>query len=169
MIPANDSVRLLSAFVEGMDLSDLYATYDRIRKNQASLRQMLKIMIYAAMNGIFSSRAIETACQRDINFMYLLEGVPAPDNSTIARFVSLHLSQCSKNILAATTEQLRELIQGNRTGTFLTEKIRYNRSGCVWSFLFVNLFTILHFIEIERKFRNEDQDEQHYQFQHLCR
>lgn len=109
MIPANDSVRLLSAFVERMDLSDLYATYDRIRKNQASPRQMLKIMIYAAMNGIFSSRAIETACQRDINFMYLLEGVPAPDNSTIARFVSLHLSQCSKNILAATTEQLREL------------------------------------------------------------
>ncbi|MGO4971579.1 IS5/IS1182 family transposase, partial [[Clostridium] aminophilum] len=53
MIPANDSVRLLSAFVERMDLSDLYATYDRIRKNQASPRQMLKIMIYAAMNGIF--------------------------------------------------------------------------------------------------------------------
>ena len=109
MIPANDSVRLLSAFVEGMDLSDLYATYDRIRKNQASPRQMLKIMIYAAMNGVFSSRAIETACHRDINFMYLLEGMPAPDNSTIARFVSLHLSQCSKNILATTTEQLREL------------------------------------------------------------
>ncbi|MGO4972925.1 transposase, partial [[Clostridium] aminophilum] len=95
-----------------------------IRKNQASPRQMLKIMIYAAMNGVFSSRAIETACHRDINFMYLLEGMPAPDNSTITRFVSLHLSQCSKNILAVTTEQLRELIQVNRTGTFLTEMSR---------------------------------------------
>ena len=69
--------------MEGMDLSDLYATYDRIRKNQASPRQMLKIMIYAAMNGVFSSRAIETACHRDMNFMYLLEGMPAPDNSTM--------------------------------------------------------------------------------------
>lgn len=33
MIPADDPVRLLSAFVEGMDLSELYKTYDRIRKN----------------------------------------------------------------------------------------------------------------------------------------
>ena len=55
MIPSDDPVRLLSAFVEGMDLSELYHTYDRIRKNQASPRQMLKIMVYAAMNGIFSS------------------------------------------------------------------------------------------------------------------
>ena len=43
---------------KGMDLSELYHTYDRIRKNQASPRQMLKIMVYAAMNGIFSSRDI---------------------------------------------------------------------------------------------------------------
>ena len=34
LIPADDPVRLLSAFVEGMDLSELYATYDRIRKNR---------------------------------------------------------------------------------------------------------------------------------------
>ncbi len=55
MIPADDPVRLLSAFVEGMDLSELYATYDRVRKKQASPRQMLKIMIYASMNCLFSS------------------------------------------------------------------------------------------------------------------
>ena len=62
MIPDNDPVRLLSAFVEGMDLSELYKTYDRVRKNQASPRQMLKIMIYASMNRLYSSREIETAC-----------------------------------------------------------------------------------------------------------
>ena len=106
MIPSDDPVRLLSAFVEGMDLSELYRTYDRIRKNQASPRQMLKIMIYAAMNGIFSSRDIETACRRDINFMFLLEGMPVPDHATIARFVSLHLSACSKDILAEVTAGL---------------------------------------------------------------
>ena len=109
MIPADDPVRLLSAFVEGMDLSELYATYDRVRKNQASPRQMLKIMTYAAMNRLFSSRAIETACRRDINFMYLLEGMPAPDHATIARFVSLHLSACSKDILSEVTSQLYDM------------------------------------------------------------
>ena len=99
-IPSDDPVRLLSAFVEGMDLSDLYATYDRIRKNQATPRQMLKISIYAAMNRIYSSRDIESSCKRDINFMYLLDGAPAPDHSTIARFISLHLSQCSKKMMS---------------------------------------------------------------------
>ena len=109
MIPSDDPVRLLSAFVEGMDLSDLYATYDRIRKNQVSPRQMLKITIYAAMNRIYSSRDIESACKRDINFMYLLEGAPAPDHSTIARFISMHLSQCSKQIMAQVGSILLEI------------------------------------------------------------
>ena len=35
LIPADDPVRLLSAFVEGMELSDLYQTYGKIKKNQA--------------------------------------------------------------------------------------------------------------------------------------
>ena len=105
-VPASDPVRLLSAFVEGMDLSDLYQTYDRIRKNQATPRQMLKIVLYAGMNSRYSSREIESACRRDINFMYLLEGMPAPDHATIARFISLHFSECSKKILAQMSEQL---------------------------------------------------------------
>ena len=90
LIPADDPVRLLSAFVEGMELSDLYKTYGKIKKNQASPRQLFKIIIYTSMNRIYSSRDIETACHRDINFMYLLEGKPVPDHATIARFISLH-------------------------------------------------------------------------------
>ena len=70
---------------------------------------MLKIVIYAAMNGIRSSRSIERACKRDINFMYLLEGKPAPDRTTIARFISLHLSECSKDLLAQASNCLKDL------------------------------------------------------------
>jgi transposase len=69
---------------------------------------MFKIVIYAAMNRIYSSRDIESACKRDINFMYLLEGKPAPDHATIARFISLHLSQCSKKTLAEVTGLLKD-------------------------------------------------------------
>ena len=57
-IPSDDPVRLVSAFVEEMDLSELYKTYSRIRKNQATPRQMLKLVIYAVMNRIYSSRDI---------------------------------------------------------------------------------------------------------------
>ena len=99
IIPSNDSVRLLSQFVEEMDLTELYSTYFRVRENQVSPMKMLKIMLYAYMNGIYSSRDIEIACRRDINFMFLLEGASAPDHSTIARFRSLHFAPCSEKIL----------------------------------------------------------------------
>lgn len=115
IIPSNDSVRLLSQFVEEMDLTELYSTYFRIRENQVSPMKMLKIMLYAYMNGIYSSRDIELACRRDINFMFLLEGASAPDHSTFARFRSLHFAPCSEKILAEMTNFLYKIgeVSGN--------------------------------------------------------
>ena len=57
IIPADDSVRLLSRFVEAMDLTDLYFTYERI--NTVSSRTLLKIVLYSYMNGDYSSRSVE--------------------------------------------------------------------------------------------------------------
>ena len=68
IIPDNDSVRLLSQFVEAMDLTDLYSTYERI--NSVSPRTLLKIVLYSYMNGDYSSRSMELNCKRDINFMF---------------------------------------------------------------------------------------------------
>ena len=119
LIPADDPVRLLSAFVEGMELNDLYQTYEKIKKNQATPRQLFKIMVYASMNRIYSSRDIETACRRDVNFMYLLEGKPAPDHATFARFISLHFSQCSKTTLAEVSKFLYSLGEISGTSIFI--------------------------------------------------
>ncbi len=47
IILEDDSVRLLSQFVEGMDLTDLYSTYERIRENSVSPRTLLKIVLYS--------------------------------------------------------------------------------------------------------------------------
>ena len=105
IIPENDSVRLLSQFVEGMDLADLYSTYERIPENP-SPRTLLKIILYAYMNGDFSSRSMEIRCRRDINFMYLLEGSPVPDHATFARFRSIHFAPCAKRILAESNLRL---------------------------------------------------------------
>ena len=108
IIPEDDSVRLLSQVVEEMDLTELYQTYSRIRKNQATPRQMLKVMLYAYMNHYYSARKIESACRRDINFMYLLESAAAPDYSTIARFRSLHFAPVAEEILTQMTNFLAD-------------------------------------------------------------
>ena len=107
IIPEDDSVRLLSQFVEGMDLTDLYSTYERI--NSVSPRTLLKIVLYSYMNGDYSSRSMELNCKRDINFMFLLEGIPAPDHATFARFRSIHFAPCSKRILAEMSNTLYDL------------------------------------------------------------
>ena len=109
IIPDNDSVRLLSKFVEEMDLTELYSTYSKIRENQVSPMNMLKIMLYGYMNGLYSSRDIETACRRDINFMFLLEGASPPDHSTFARFRSLHFVPCAKRLLSEVTKFLYKI------------------------------------------------------------
>ena len=107
IIPDNDSVRLLSQFVEAMDLTDLYSTYERI--NSVSPRTLLKIVLYSYMNGNYSSRSMELNCKRDINFMFLLEGSPAPDHATFARFRSIHFAPCSKRILAEMSNALFDM------------------------------------------------------------
>ena len=109
IIPDNDSVRLLNQFVDDMHLTELYSTYSKTRENQVSPMNMLKIMLYGYMNGLYSSRDIETACRRDINFMFLLEGASPPDHSTFARFRSLHFAPCAEKILTEVTNFLYKI------------------------------------------------------------
>jgi hypothetical protein len=52
---------------------------------------------------------MEQNCKRDINFMYLLEGAPAPDHATFARFRSLHFAPCSERIMAESTNCLHRI------------------------------------------------------------
>lgn len=94
LIPEDDSVRLLSQILEELDYSKLHMAYSPLgRKPAVSPKNLFKVVIYSAMNHIFSSRAIEKSCRRDINFMYLLQGEPVPDHNTIARFKKDRLPQ----------------------------------------------------------------------------
>ena len=84
-------------------------TYSKVKENQASPRKLLKIMLYGYMNGLYSSRDIERACYRDVNFMFLLEGSRVPDHSTFARFRTLHFAPCAERILREATNFLHEI------------------------------------------------------------
>lgn len=81
IIPENDSVRLCDDIIDEMNLYSLFHAYsDRGRKYATNPRTLLKILVYANMQVIYSSRDIETACKRDINFMWLLNGEKAPNH-----------------------------------------------------------------------------------------
>ena len=120
-IPDNDCVRLISQFVEEMDLAALYDTYERMPSEKyASPEIMLKIMLYAYHERKdISSRLIEKNCKRDINYMYLLEGRKAPDHSAIARFRSEHFGKCANHFLSQMTHMLLEIEQITTTEVFI--------------------------------------------------
>lgn len=63
VIPDDDCVRLLGQFVEELDLSDLYSTYSRVKENQVSPRQMLKIMLYPRLENTSQTSAAERTCR----------------------------------------------------------------------------------------------------------
>ena len=109
-VPENDSVRLLDEIIDDLDLGCIYRTYSHLgRKCATSPRTLLKVLIYANMEGIYSSRAIERACKRDINFIWLLNGEKAPDYHEIARFRSYRLNNCSENLFYQIVNKLSAL------------------------------------------------------------
>lgn len=107
IIPADDSVRLLDEVMEEMDYTPLMRAYKRTGRHPATNPvTMLKILVYAIMQGIFSSRAIALACTRDINFIWLLNGEEAPNHSEIARFRSKRLTECGEELFYQLVEKL---------------------------------------------------------------
>ncbi len=87
IIPEDDSVRLLSLILDELNYGELNRAYSKLgRKAATPPRIMFKMMVYGYHCGIYSSRKIESACRRDINFRWLLEGYPAPSKSRIAEF-----------------------------------------------------------------------------------
>ena len=85
LIAADEPVRLVSAVVERMNIEKIERSYSRDGRNEYSPRILLKVMIYAYMRRIYSTREIERACRENVCFMYLLEDYEAPDHNTIAR------------------------------------------------------------------------------------
>lgn len=107
LVPENDSVRLVSQIVDELEFRKLNLTYSSKGRNPSvKPRILFSILVYAYMNGIYSSRSIEKACKRDINFMWLLQGNKAPDHNTVDRFRRDRLSQCLEDLFAQFVEKL---------------------------------------------------------------
>lgn len=110
LIPEDDSVRLLSQVMEELNYTELMKAYSPKGRNpEVSPKILFKILVYAYMNNIYSSRKIEQACRRDINFIWLRQGQPVPDHNNIARFRSKRLTNCVTDLFSQLVVKLGEL------------------------------------------------------------
>ncbi len=110
VIPEDDSVRLLNRVLKEVDYKELNSMYSSYgRKPVVEPKTLFKIIVYGYMNNIYSSRMLERACKRDINFMWLLGEETVPDHSTISRFKSEKLSEVIDELFAQFVKKLKEL------------------------------------------------------------
>ena len=84
-IAENDPVRVVDAVVESLDLSEFKKLYRERGRCPYHPKMMLKIILYAYMNNIYSCRKIERQVQRDIHYIWLA-AQERPDFVTINRF-----------------------------------------------------------------------------------
>lgn len=89
LIDPDNSVRVIDAYVEALNLQDLgFAEYSGSNRGQSPYRRsdLLKLHIYGYLNKIRSSRALEVEAKRNIELMWLINSI-TPDHGTIAGFV----------------------------------------------------------------------------------
>lgn len=84
-IAENDPVRIINAVVDSLNLDNFRKLYKERGRSPYHPKMMLKAVIYAYMNNIYSCRKIEKALRRDIHFIWLA-GYEKPDHKTINNF-----------------------------------------------------------------------------------
>ena len=84
-IAANDPVRIVNTVVDNLNLDNFKKLYKATGRCPYHPKMMLKVIIYAYMNNIYSCRKIEKLLLRDIHYIWL-SGNEHPDFITINRF-----------------------------------------------------------------------------------
>ena len=84
-IAETDPVRIVNAIVDSLNLEAFKKLYKEKGRSPYHPRMMLKVILYAYMNNVYSCRRIEKLLLRDIHYIWLA-GYEKPDFITINRF-----------------------------------------------------------------------------------
>lgn len=85
LIDKNHPVRTVNDILNKVDIRGLLQQYKAGGTSSYHPRMLLKVLVYAYINNIYSSRKIEEALAVNIHFMWL-SGMKKPDHNTINRF-----------------------------------------------------------------------------------
>ena len=106
-IEPNHMVRVVNTAVEKMDLRKVYEQYAGGGTSSYHPKMLLKVLIYAYMQQIYSSRKIAKALRENIHFMWL-SGNSHPDFHTINRFRGVVVKETIGEIFTAVLWMLKE-------------------------------------------------------------
>jgi transposase len=97
LVPVNHPVRIVNTIIDHVDISALEKSYKGGGASSYHPRMLLKVIIYAYLRNLYSSRKIEQALHENIHFMWL-SGQSKPDHNTINDFRGKRLQGHLKKI-----------------------------------------------------------------------
>lgn len=109
-IPQDSPARLLNQVVDNLDISSIIDTYKGGGTSSYSPRMMLKSILFAYLNNIFSCRKIEKLLKENVLYMWLSAN-QEPDHNTINRFRSQRLKESINKIFTQVVVMLVEMGQ----------------------------------------------------------
>jgi transposase len=104
-IPENHLVRIVDKVINELKLSPLFDTYKGGGTSSYSPRMMLKVITFAYIERIYTSRPIAKALRENIYFMWL-SGMSTPDFTTINNFRSKRLKESVDDVFSSVIEVL---------------------------------------------------------------
>jgi transposase len=104
-IPSKHMVRVVNAAIEKMDLTALLAQYKGGGASSYHPKMLMKVLVYAYTQQLYSSRKIAKALRENIYFMWL-SGNQQPDFRTINRFRSEMVKGMIEDIFTSVLELL---------------------------------------------------------------
>lgn len=107
LIALEHPVRVVDAVIEGLNLDPLLNEYKGGGTSSYHPKMLLKVLAYAYVSNMYSSRKIEEACQINVHFMWLA-GMQTPDHNTINRFRSERLKEVLRTVFTQVVKLLAE-------------------------------------------------------------
>ena len=105
LIPEGHLVRVVNQVVDELDITPLLAKYKGGGTSSYHPRMMLKVIVYAYTQKIYSSRKIEKALWENIGFMWI-SGWNRPDFHTINNFRGSVMKEAVRKVFASLMEFL---------------------------------------------------------------
>ncbi len=107
LIPEKHLVRVVNRVVEELDIKPLLAKYKGGGTSSYHPKMMLKVIVYAYTQKIYSSRKIEKALWENIGFMWI-SGGNQPDFHTLNNFRGETMKAVVRKVFASMMELLVE-------------------------------------------------------------
>lgn len=106
-LPQNHPSRVVSAIIDRLDISEIEAGYKGGGTSSYNPRMLLKVIVYAYLNNVYSGRQMEKLLVENISYMWL-SGMQTPDFRTINIFRGKRLTGVFDKIFTQIVLMLNE-------------------------------------------------------------